>query len=344
MKKLMLLLLLVPLAFAGWQTVAAMAIITSGALLAAVYIIGFGLGINELQILAKEELFQLLALMVMMVALWGGDGILNGISTSPEFAGDSDTMQEASLDILDDWKANVTSALNAMKDVDKAVSVEGSRGGQCSLFGMGYSVSACGGFSMLAAPLSMAGNIAGFAMAEVAGMRRLVEIAMEYGLSLILPLGIILRTFKMTRGAGGFLIALAVSMHIMLPAGIIFNSMLAETFLDDDDASEGYEETPQGIDMTDLECEPMNTRGSIGDSIVTAFVSGGTNIEMDSNEGKAANAYNDMRGSIRSYLYALLIEATMGPIIALLLMIGSIRALSAAAGADVDVSAISRFV
>ncbi|MDD5171782.1 MAG: hypothetical protein PHF60_01980 [Candidatus ainarchaeum sp.] len=342
MKKLMLLLLLVPLAFATWQTVAAMAIITSAALLAGVYILGFGLGINELQILAKEELFQLIALMVMMVALWGGDGILNGISVSPEFAGESATMQDASLEILDAWTADVEATLNEMKSMDKAISVEASRGGQCSLFGMGYSVTACGGYSMLAAPLSMAGSISGFAMAEVAAMRRLVEITIDYGLSFILPLGIILRTFKMTRGAGGFLIALAVSMHIMLPAGIIFNSMLAETFLADSVASADYPSSPQGV--TIMECEPLNTRGSIGDSIVTAFASLGTNIDTDSNEGKAAQAYKDMRGSIRSYLYVLLIEATIGPIIALLLMIGSLRALSVAAGTDVDVSAISRFV
>ncbi|NYZ74156.1 hypothetical protein H0O00_03360 [Candidatus Micrarchaeota archaeon] len=351
MKRLMVLLLLVPLAFAAWQSVAAMAMATSAILLAGIYIIGFGLSISELQILAKEEFFQLIALMVMIAALWGGDGILNSVSTNMAFAGDAGTMQNASVIILADWRANVSSALGGLAAMDQSISIEASKGGQCNIFGIGYSVSGCGGYSMLAAPLSMAGGIVGFAIAEIASMERLVQISMNYALNFILPLGILLRTFKMTRGAGGFMIALAVSMHIMLPAGIIFNSMLAETFLADQAtlAEEGKtpEYPPVPAEATIMECTGMDT-GVIGDSegISTAVKTYGlaASVDTSTNEGKAVTSYLNMRNALRSYLYAMLIEATMGPILALLLMVASLRALTSIAGAEVDVSAVSRFI
>ncbi len=346
MKRLMVFLLLVPLAFAAWQSVAAMAMVTSAILLAAVYIVGFGLSISELQILAKEEFFQLLALMVMIAALWGGDGILNSISTNTAFTGGAPTMQNASFVILEGWSSDVKDALAGLAHMDQNISVEASKGGQCNIFGMGYSISGCGGYSMLAAPLSMAGGIVGFAMAEIAAMERLVQISIDYALNFILPLGILLRTFKMTRGAGGFMIALAVAMHIMLPAGIIFNSMLAQTFLADSTASADYA-APLDKSVSITACDSMDTM-TLGDSdsISKKVKSDGLDASVDTstNEGRAVNSYLNMRNALKGYLYAMVIEATMGPILALLLMVASLRTLTSIAGAEVDVSAVSRFV
>jgi len=351
MKKLMLLLLMVPLAFAatGWEPIAAMAIFISGTLLAAVYIVGFGLGISELQMIAKEELFQLIALLIIIAALTGTNGILNGISTNAAFKSDASSMQDLGLDVVGTWNESLSTALGNLATMDKAISIEGSAGGQCSILGMGYSVSGCGGYSMLATPLSMAGGIAGFAVAEVSAMERLLEITKKYALSFILPLGIILRTFKMTRGAGGFLIALAVSMHIMLPAGAIFGEMLAVTFLDDSAASAGYEDDPGTVSMgtcNPLETESVSGFKSMTNSILEADGPGlpDASIGSGTNDGKAMNAYKKMRAKLKDYLFTMLIRATLGPVLALLLMMSGLRALSAIAGADVDVSAISRFV
>jgi hypothetical protein len=193
---------------------------------------------------------------------------------------------------------------------------------------MGYSVSGCGSYSMLATPISMSGGIIGFALGELSAIAKLIYISQSYALQLLLPLGIVLRTVKITRGAGGLLIALGIAMHIMLPIGIIFVEMLGETFLASPDIT-GY--NPNNTPSISIgTCEPSNA--------VSQF-SGRT-----SNEENVINGYHQMKSAIRGWLFAALIKATLGPVVALLLMVTSIRTLTSVAGSEVDVSAISRFV
>lgn len=327
MKRMVLFLLLVPMAFAAWQSVAALAMGISLTILTILFMVGFGFGIDSLKMMAKEEFFQLIALGVLMVALIGTDSILNAISTNEAFIeGSATTMQETAGNILDSSLTNMTTVMNNIGTYDMNASLEASKASQCSISGMGYTVSSCGGYTMLAAPISMAGGIAGFAIGELSAMKKLVEVSDAYALSLLLPVGIVLRTLKITRGAGGLLIALGISMHIMLPAGVIFNAMLAATFAADTTASSGYPAAPAII--TIAECKPEQTALVVGES----------------NEDRAVKAFTDLRSNLKTYLFQVMIMATLGPVISLLMLAGSIRALTSLAGAEVDVSAISRFM
>ncbi len=324
MRRALMLLLMIPLAFAAWQVVAGITIVFSAALIGVLFAIGFGFDINELKIAAKEEMFQLIALGVMMAVLVGSNGLLDSISTNEAFAAGSSDLQTAAQSILSDTKTEVASTFQQIRDLDKASSIEGSKAGQCNILGMGYSVSGCGGFSMLATPLSMAGGLTGFALTEVSAMYRLIDISKTYAMAFILPLGILLRTFKITRGAGGFLIALAISLHIMLPAGVIFNQMLLVTFQNDASHLQDPYMSPGNPQIG--ECNALDT-GVIGDS----------------NEQTAIDSYMSLRQSIKGDLNAIMIHATMGPIIALLMFITSLRTLTSLMGAEVDVSGIARF-
>ena len=340
MKKLLLALMLVPLAFAAWESTAAIAIVVSATILGALYAVGSGFGINELQLTAKEEFFQLIALMVMMVTLVGTNGLINSISTNDAFAQDSATLQDAAISIIDSTKVRLDTIFITLANHDLDVSKEASKAAQCSFMGIGYSISGCGGFSMLSTPLSMGGGIAGFAIGELSAMRKLLDISKAYALNFILPLGIVLRTFKFTRGAGGFLIALAVSMHILLPAGVVFNEMLAVTFAGSSSFGEYSSPASGGIN----ECNAADVSAYSIDSI---NINGATYTPTDplnSNEAGAIQSYSGLRMDIRSYMYDAMIRATLGPVLALLMMMAGIRAIGAVAGADVDVSPIARFV
>lgn len=323
----LLILLITPLAFAAWQSTAALAIMTSAGLLGVIYMIGMGFGINELQMTAKEEFFQLLAMMLMMVLLVGGDSILNSISTNPAFSGSSSvTLQGAAKESITTTLTGVTGLMESIAGTDHDAAIEGSKASSCSIMGMGYSVSGCGSYTMLATPLSMAGGITGFAIGEMYTMKRLIELSEAFAFPFLLPLGIVLRTFKFTRGAGGLLIALAISLHILLPMGIIFNDMLSATFYDppgseDDALSAPYKGDTASVD---LDCNAGDT---------------GTD-----NENNAVDGYRTLRSNLRKYLFGMLIQATLGPVLALLMMSTGLRTITSLAGAEVDVSAISRFV
>ena len=352
MKLMLLILLMMPLAFA-WQGLALAAMTTSVIILAIIFMVGFGFGINELQMMAKEELFQIIAVAILIVALTGTDSILNGISNSDAFIEDpsdtSATLQSTARDITIRWRSDTTDIFSEIRTHDIAASREGSKGSQCNIAGMGYSVSGCGGYSMLATPLSMAGGIVGFAIGELSAIERLITISQNYALAFLLPFGIVLRTLKFTRGAGGLLIALGISLHILLPGGIIFTDMLGQTFINDERAEEYL---PEDYASVSFDCNPGDTR-------VEAIGAGGLNLPttvrtfdpnlfhndlMTSNEVNAINGYSGMRTNIRKYLYIILVQATLGPVISLMMVAGGIKALTSVAGAEVDVSAISRFV
>jgi hypothetical protein len=61
-------------------------------------------------------------------------------------------------------------------------------------------------------------------------------------------------------------------------------------------------------------------------------------------EDTAFAAYLGLRQDIRKYLYVMMIQATLGPVLSLLMFAASLRALTSLAGAEIDVSAITRFV
>ncbi|MCI0503743.1 hypothetical protein L0Y65_03460 [Candidatus Micrarchaeota archaeon] len=329
----LLIILMAPVAFAAWQGTAAVAIMTSAGILGIIYMIGMGFGINELQMTAKEEFFQLIAMMVMIALLVGGDSILNAISANPAFSGSgSTTLQGAANASIDITLANVTALMDSIAETDHDAAIEGSKASSCSILGMGYSVSGCGSYTMLSAPLSMAGGITGFAVGELYTMKRLIELSTAFAFPFLLPLGIVLRTFKFTRGAGGLLIALAISLHILLPMGVIFNDMLGATFLDPPGAADDALSAPYqaGLQNVTLECNP----GATGEE----WWSG------DSNAANAVRGYHALRDNLRVYLFTMLVQATLGPVLALLMMSTGLRTLTSLAGAEVDVSAISRFV
>ncbi len=330
MKKIALaMLLLVSLSFAAWQTYALGAMMIAVALLGVIFMVGIGFDIRELQILAKDELHQLVVLAVLMLLLFGTDNILNGISQTSTFTLEQATLQDAAVASLNETLDQLSHMLSYnIADADRAIVKESSKISSCYIMGGGYSVTACGGYSMLSAPIAMAGSLIGYAIAEAAAIKKLILIAQTVAFTFILPLGIILRTFRFSRGAGGFLIAFAIAMYLLIPGGIVFVELLEEEF---DYYLSEVSENPEaeGIYLDPLEdisisgCNPGNPWGDVG--------------------GGAVSTYNSMRLSLKQYIYLMLIKATLGPVLSLLLFIGGLRALTTLFGAPVDVSAITRF-
>jgi hypothetical protein len=322
-KILLMLFLLISFSFAAWQSVAVLALVASLTLIALVFVIGYGFGIDILKATAKDEVYQLIALAILIVVLFGTNNLLDAISTDPTLSGEQANMQTTALISLNSTMKNLSNAYSNVQDVDKDIGVASAKVLSCQLQGMGYSVSGCGGFSMLAGPFSLAGSIMGFALGELNAVYKLIEVSLAYGLTLLLPIGIILRTFRLTRGAGGFLIAAGVSFHILLPIGILFVDMLGDSFLADEDTPAAYKSSA-GLSGISPSCEPGDTG--------------------EGNADEAYSAYSSLRSAMKSYVFLILIKATLGPVVSILMMIAGIRYLTSLAGAEVDVSALARVI
>jgi hypothetical protein len=329
MRKLALLLLaFFSLAFAGWETTAVLAIVTGLTILALFFMLGHATQSETLTFMAKDELYQLLAVAILVGLFAGSSGVIDLLSKG--LSPNTSTLQAAALASLKQTLGTVKSDFSAMRDADNEVGIEASKGLSCNVMGVGYFVSGCGGYAMLQAPFSLVGSIFGFAIGELSAIIQLITLSDNYALTLILPFGILLRTFKITRGAGGLLLGLAISMHLLLPAGIIFTDYFSDAFLK-------YDGSITGVDA----------------SIVTPYKPGSGNLDVEgctpgdtgtTNEDGAIETYDAFRDSIRAYLYNILMKATLGPVIALLMFVGGIRAISALGGAEIDVSALGRVV
>jgi len=317
-----------------WLNTAMIAISIAMILLAITYMIGYGFGVDPLKAMAKDELFQLIALALVIAVFFGANNIVNMISTAPELAGEQANMQTTALLSINSTIANLSQAYSYVADADKKTGSAASQAVSCQLANIGYSVSGCGGFSMLSSPFSLAGSILGFAIGEMNALYKLIELALFYALPLFLPFGIILRTFRVTRGAGGFLIAMAVSLHILLPMGILFVDMMGDSFLASPEASE-YNVALAPLSGADL------SAADIVEGLSTICRPGDVG---DTNPDRAIGIYDSLRKDLKSYIFLALIKGTFGPLVAVLMMVSGIRFLTSLAGAEVDVSALGRLV
>lgn len=334
-KTLFMLFLLAALSFASWEGVAGLAITTSLMLIIITFMIGHGFGVDVLKMTAKDEFYQLIALAFMIVIFFGTNNIIDAVSTAPELAGAQANMQTTALLSLNESIKDISIAYSAVQSVDKEIGIAAAEGLSCNLQSMGYFVSGCGGFSMLATPFSLAGSIMGFALGELNAIYRLIDLALNYALPLLLPLGIILRTFRITRGAGGFLIAAGLSMHILLPVGILFVDILGDAFLEDEDTPAEYKASATLSNINECDVSDSFSSGCLG------CRPGDTG---DLNSDRAIYTYNTLRASMKNFMFLVLIKATLGPIVAVLMMVSGIRFMSALAGAEVDVSALARVI
>ncbi|MDD5337095.1 MAG: hypothetical protein PHS02_01280, partial [Candidatus ainarchaeum sp.] len=207
MKRLLLALMLLPLAFAqsAWQDLSILAILASVAALAIIFAVGYGIESNELKFLAKEELFQLMFTAVMVA---GFVAVVQPIVQG--------TYIDASADVQATM-GSITSINSVLTKAAMELGKEGSKSIWCSFSAAGFGVSACSGYRMLGPALSMGFQLTATSLAELQGINFLMDFSKNYIFTLFFPLGLFMRTFKYTRGAGGLFIAVGLAFYVMLP-------------------------------------------------------------------------------------------------------------------------------
>jgi hypothetical protein len=303
---------------AGWEGTAAIAVVTSAAMLGLIYMIGFGFGINELVLTSKEEAYQLVVVMVLIggfvLLQTGGDAILSAI-------GENEGIQQTSVTMTSSMITELSSMFMSLANLETQIAVEGSRSLTCSILSVGYTISGCGGYTMVAPALSGVETTVGLAIAELSSIAKLMEIGINNSFAILLPIGIIFRTFKLTRGAGGLIIAVAISLYFILPLSMITMWKVADQF----------KNAPEGASYT-------GTAPSISVSSCVPADSGEGNSE------KSTGILHQLVAAMPFYLFPTFIYGIITPAIALLITVTGIRVISSMAGADVDVSALSRVI
>jgi len=325
---------------AGWEGLAAIAVVTSAAMLAILYMIGMGFGINELMLTSKEEAYQLIVVIALIGGLiimqTGGDAVLGVI-------GEGEGIQQTSLGMTSNMISSLGSVFSNLASAESSVAVEGSKSLACSILAVGHSISGCGGYSMVSPALSSVETTVGVAIAELSSIYKLMDIGIANSFALLLPIGILFRTFKLTRGAGGMIIAVAIALYFVLPISMISLYKIADQYKNSDDGKAytgalpmiGVQECKAG-QTADLSSSEEAMSNNLAGVLIP-------NIEA-SNSAKAISVLNQATVAMPFYLFPALIYGIITPAIALLITVASIRAVSSMAGAEVDVSALARVI
>lgn len=327
MKKLLLFLFLISLSFASWHSIAGLAILASFSILAIIFAIGYGFGLEELKIVSKEEMFQLIVTVILVAILGSVELTMNSFSADlGSYVGESETIQALALEDVTNSIEHLTLVMTEVRDFSNTVGYQATVTFYCNLLGSGIFLSPCGAYNSLLPSLAVASQMLSVALAEFSSLQILTELGMRYAFNFILPLGIFLRTFKVTRGAGGFLIALGVCLYFVLPLSILFINSIIYEYMED----EGYLDGDGNPIIPHLEVENCDRKQATTQNI---------NRVQTTISNFVRNTGND---HIENFTFYFLISATFLTVITLLIFLVSLRLFTSLGGAEIDVSALGR--
>ena len=225
--------------------------------------------------------------------------------------------------------------------------------GFCNMVGVGLGIAGCSAYGTMRGPVSQLIMALGTGLMELEAIQILLGFISNYALTLLLPLGVILRSIHVTRKMGGTIIALSLSLYLVFPAAILISQSLADQFLYYTDGSTmpyvslsfatpgTYPSIalPGNFDLgtpSDYECNPFEPSESKFISTVRGIFrnSGGINTEVVGAPAETSIAY-------KLIFIAIVRTLLMGALV-LTLTILAVRAIGKELGAEVDASAIAR--
>ncbi len=247
-------------AWDNWITMGLLALLTSYILLGLVYVVANVFGLRELYIVTKNELYQTSATAVMLGALIVFIPFINALTANIATSATSLTFtaNPASYDFAiveaQTYSTKMTqtvlkqtatlTAANLVAGILRTLTVRkvtGRIGGAFSPYPFLRPVMET--TEVLINALNVAFGV--FYMQFL-----VLEFVKKWALMLILPVGVVLRSFPFTRMVGGTMIAIAIALWLVLPLCIIMNRALVEPYYSDPVNLEGINNLEEALSST----------------------------------------------------------------------------------------------
>ncbi len=248
----------------------------------------------------------------------------------------------------------LTGSMESATEFNAKVGAVSSVSAFCNLLGVGLTVAGCSAYGVLRGPVGQLISALGIGLMEVKAQQILLAISNSYALTLLLPLGILLRCLHFTRKAGGTLIAIALSLYFVLPLATMLSQSMADGFI------VGYAQHMGKLDsgnypnvkfdygslatggsvMDAIECDPTDPDETLFIDKVNAF-----SIPKD----YANNAVPSPTGLIESgsslserVLFLVIVRTLLMGALTLTITITSIRVLGKLLATEIEVWSIAR--
>ncbi len=348
-----------------WQPAVFIALLASVTILVLAYFTVTFLHLDSFKAILRDELLQVfLTAVIALVLIAGIPGIETGLSSftcgvmdpqacvgtpdpSQDFYGaltcpsisivNSKAVCPANLKV-NDWAMQINArqtqiltdvSVSALAYSNK-ISEAGAKLGFVNLLGVGMGIPGCSAYGVLRGPLGQLLNASGFALMDLEAERILLGMNYSVVLSLLLPLGLVLRALNITRKVGSTLIALSISLYLVFPSALLFGQSLADHFIlmpKTQDASGQTIQYPyiglaraSNLDAGTLDCDPFSP-----------------------NEAGLINKVNELMDQNAQWLvFWVVVRTLLMTAFALSATFGATRAFAHLMNAEVDVSAIAR--
>jgi len=213
----------------SWQVLSALGILTSWFIVSLAYMVGSLLDNVGLMARAKAEVWEIITTAIILgsvIALVTAACIFPASYINPSAAGNLFTTAENYLF----WLRNMT--MGVFKDLmsmNNTISVLLSVMGGFNLFGVGVTVQPFAGFQPLMNIINLFMNGVMICLIATVAQITILKFIEAGAFNVLLPVGIVCRSFPFTRQFGGSLIAIAIGLYIFYPLMLVVDDAVMGT-------------------------------------------------------------------------------------------------------------------
>jgi hypothetical protein len=349
--RLLLLLALLSLSFAAgespdWVPIALLAAFTGLGVLVIFYLISYVVEADQMRSMAISEMWQVVITAVMIAGLIGAQALATefGAGMAGDFGAEpGDTQLDFAVKVT---QATVEYQWGTLMDYTNNVVLPmgdlASLSGNCWLFGVAFTYSGCASINVPFSSASLAARTMAMAILALNSQLVLLKLAGSFFFPVLLPVGLFMRTFHVTRGTGGFLIAFAVAFYFVYPLATVLTKGMADMVplsstgasypgIDQVYADETWEFSNVYTFTVPAECDPFKTYDYPETDEFEGF-------------GYTQNQVNNLLNEnlMDPLLFIFMIEGIFSPALSVLITLAVLRPLTRAFGTEVDVSALGR--
>jgi hypothetical protein len=289
--------------------------------LALAYMASYAFSIPSLRAIVQDELVQVMATGALIFLLFGlqilVDQHLTGLLAGSNGVAGATNMMDASQLKLDDLSEKTSKIMEDTLYAGGVLGQNASKSVFCNFLGVGFSIANCSPLNAFRGSMTLATISSGMALADLYAQKYLLSMAKNFAFTLLLPLGLFLRCFKVTRGAGGALIAVGFGFYSVYPTVIVATDNLL------------HGTSPPIVNTAKLilkeECNPVETNVETSYIQIRDYARQITDFDM--NEG---------------VVYNVLVRVVFMSILNLIITLGFIRAFARIIGSEIDVSSLAR--
>ncbi|VVC02622.1 Uncharacterised protein [Candidatus Burarchaeum australiense] len=277
--------------------------------------------LDALRSILRDEMLQVLATGFIALTLIGMQVAVDdflvralGAASGQDYADIGSAMGAASSRVS--ALADATAAsLASMSDASVKIGDEASKGIFCNFLGTGFTLVNCSPLNAFRGSLTSAGFATSVALADTYAQMFILSLAQSFSFTFLIPLGIFLRCFKVSRQAGGALIAIGFGFYTVYPIVIL----ATDSFL----------------------------HGAVPHNPV-AIPQPGTCDPAEADNQNALGAFRDYSNSLTDFnvvqpnAYYSIVRVLFMSILNLIITIGFIRTFAHIIGSEIDVSALAR--